>query len=599
MTANSRWGKVKERLKASSQRDFEQAALPLLRIKWANLATPKAMGYLDEAGLDHCVIGSGSPIEVVVQCKGFQIHEPLGEDHISQMHKSVYSFIDSPHSCQTYLLVYNRQATDRDFAMKLEVLMDLLVASGKAQEAFVWDLDLFQKNINAALVLRLQSEIQRAGEQLEAKHSRFWPAGLVISKVPYLNGVLQMRAGSPPTRTMSEKGTVGDATQALKTTGPKTQWTLVYGRFGAGKSSITRRLASQAGHHILYVPAVHLRHIERSSPSENNLTEAIVEYLGIFEVDGLYTDEESASLAWLAGPLMAAILRNPDSKITLVIDGLDENRVYSSMYGLQMLTAELGRASCDVVLTTRREHFFDHYASYAEPLTKVSPFATDGMKLLELENWSTPQIHEYIEKARSMGNASQSASLEQLQSSMALADTTALQHPLLLAMTVDLVAQEGVGAIANTAELYLRWIRMKLMRDFEAHGRRVAPGFENIAHTIQETVRLMEEVAHAMTERDAEEVRLVETIKEDYARALAVARFGPQVPSDIYTVTSLLEPSRTRSVWNGLHLTFFHRSFQEFFLASYLVRCEQDSGGFPPEVREMVRQLMEVDISKH
>jgi len=114
--SNARWRKVKEDLKASSSHNFERSLLPYLRIRWPDLAHPKSLGYLDKSGVDQVLVGEGNPISVVVQCKGFEIQEPLGKSQIGQIKKSINSFLASKHTCSTYIVVYNRVGEDQTFA---------------------------------------------------------------------------------------------------------------------------------------------------------------------------------------------------------------------------------------------------------------------------------------------------------------------------------------------------------------------------------------------------------------------------------------------------------------------------------------------------
>lgn len=48
-------------------------------------------------------------------------------------------------------------------------------------------------------------------------------------------------------------------------------------------------------------------------------------------------------------------------KTVLIIDGLDEHRVYSRPDGFHLLANEIGRLHIPVILMTRREHFFNRY----------------------------------------------------------------------------------------------------------------------------------------------------------------------------------------------------------------------------------------------
>lgn len=587
--SSRRWGRVTEELRSSSSRDFEQRVLPLLRVKWPHLVNPKALGLLDRRGIDHVLVGPGSPLEVVVQCKGFQIEEPLDESQIQQIRKSVDSFLASPHRCATYVLVYNRHGVDRDFNARVQQELTRLVTAGKASTAQVWDINRLVREIDSRLAQRMLAEIERLGDtRRQAEQSRFEFGGVVLREVPCERGRLALRRLEPPTVRMDGSVEVRDPLGDLAA--DRRGWTLVIGSFGAGKSTLSHRLSETAGRRLLYVPAAALTHAETGAQSENELACSIVGYLGLFNEWTEFDDNERSLLVHLAGPILAARLRAQDTKYILLIDAIDENRFYSTMRGFQLLTNELSRASCRIVLTTRKEHFLNHFLSYAKPLGEGSAHAKGDVDLLELHHWTIDEAHQYVDAALTRASEPMSSHLRALRSQLdgAMAGL-ALQHPLLLAMLVDLVAHEGPKVLESRAELYWRWARFKLARDFEVQ-RTMPLGLDNEDQIVWNLLELMSDIALAMTSSSGGQHELTESIHEDEVRKLAAGRLGTQVPSDIYTTTSLLEPMRTRER-DGMVLHFFHRSFHEYFLAVALRHRYLPPDAYPLEVRAFWEEL--------
>ena len=165
-----------------------------------------------------------------------------------------------------------------------------------------------------------------------------------------------------------------------------------------------------------------------------------------------------------------------------------------------------------------------------------------------------------------------------------------LQHPLFLAMTVDLVAEEGDVVLMNRVDLYRRWIQQKLMRDFRS-DRIIPVGWENISLLIQAVIGLMLDAALSMTYQTESGIDLDDAIPECKLRFLASNRFGVEVESELYATTSLLEPVGERDC-RDMHFRFFHRSFQEYFLAQAICRDKLNVLGYPETVQGLVHELL-------
>jgi type II secretory pathway predicted ATPase ExeA len=391
--------------------------------------------------------------------------------------------------------------------------------------------------------------------------------------------------------------TVGNPLDTMRDRVVGRSWTMIMGAFGAGKSMLAQRLVHQQEQILIYVPATELTHLNHGGGSENELFRSILDYLSAFDnFEGL-EELDLELLRKMAARILAGLTRVKGSPYALVIDGLDENRRYASAQGLQLLTNELARTECPVILTVRREQFHDHFSEMAPGIAKVSPSQFRSrdhrVAVLELVDWTSEQVLAYLDNAIGKAEASQAERLAEFRRGVVANAYTSriyLEHPLFLAMTVDLVAFDGMAPVEHRASLYLKWAQYKLDRDFSV-TRFVPAGFENGGLRTERLLALMEDVASNMTVLQHDKIELLESIGEDALRPLAIARFdGSPVESDIYATTSFLEPVGRRDT-RRTAFKFFHRSFQEYFLARHLVESGSDIKQYPVSVRDFCEEI--------
>ena len=147
-----------------------------------------------------------------------------------------------------------------------------------------------------------------------------------------------------------------------------TRWTLLTGPFGTGKTTAVLRVTKELGRDAIYVRAEDMS--DGGGGIGTNLLLA-----RIVTAAHLFNDLEDASrpiVDRLAGETLARILRSQDTNLTLIIDGLDENRIYYRLDGIRRLTNELAELSCPVILTTRQEHFDAMFSNFEKSFVDMS-----------------------------------------------------------------------------------------------------------------------------------------------------------------------------------------------------------------------------------
>lgn len=138
--------------------EFERAVLPLVRLLYPDTIQAAPTRGLDRAGIDLFAWGEDAPYSLVTQCKGFKVTETeLAGEQLAQCLASIDAFRRSGITAQRYLLVYNRDARNRDFREGLERVLAGLVASGQVEAAEHWPLDRFLQSCFGAMFERVKS----------------------------------------------------------------------------------------------------------------------------------------------------------------------------------------------------------------------------------------------------------------------------------------------------------------------------------------------------------------------------------------------------------------------------------------------------------
>ena len=250
------------------------------------------------------------------------------------------------------------------------------------------------------------------------------------------------------------------------------RWTLLIGPFGTGKTTTVLQGVRKAGHQAVYVRAEAMT--DRGLGTGTNvLLSRSVDAMGLFED---YDDQTANELGRLAGEALSSALRRGHTFV-IVIDGLDENRMYSRPNGLRQLTNELAELRCPIILTTREEHFDSLRGNFDRAFENLSikgGQSRDG-RVLRLQLWSDDEVAAFIQGAIDQAVGDEANHLQLLLAGLRAGELRnhygdLPRHPLFLQMILD-EAINGEIIRRSRAELVMKWMERKISRDIKVVGR--------------------------------------------------------------------------------------------------------------------------------
>jgi hypothetical protein len=568
--------------------------LPLLRLIWPRLVQPPAKKSWDHVGIDLWEWADEGPFPVIVQCKGFEVRD-LGDVQVRQAVKSIRAFRDSEYECATYVLVHNRGGKDREFADAVSSEVATLVAQGKAVTAELWDLGMVIKKVFerteqlVAVALQDQATVMRNRFALAF---RFGQAHLRL--VPASIDHLRFRRDQPCLVDVGQPAGKRDVS-AMLIEPNAFRWTMLTGLFGVGKTSSVLHAATSPDVVVVYVPCASLpsQELRRST---NLLLEQAAKTLDVF---GEFDEAEQELYYELAGPALSRLLQIPVAGYVLALDGLDENRAYTSLEGLQTLSNQLADLRCPIVLTTRQEHlramFGDFSKSFFEFSTKHGP-GRDA-RLITLRVWTDQEIIALVERVMSIAEEAERVHLRSLEILVRSGEHRTyygelLSHPLFAQMILENVARDGVRHTSRP-ELIRDWVEAKIWRDQSVPRVRPGEPLDVIAFA-SAMMELMERIAFVMLERIDGRIELTENVSSSIVEEEARNVFEDSSVSVLAVLlNSLLEPVGLRT-GRVIAVRFSFRIVQECLLAYYIHKHGILDEGFPESVRSFVRDLASV-----
>lgn len=318
-------------LATSTGRDFERLCIPLLRLIWRDTITPPALGSFDRVGVDHIVWSDVGRFSLVVQCKGFLVSEQqVSVSQIKQCCDSIKAFRDSGISARCYLLVHNRDGRNKEFRRDVETELNRLTSSGQVEQAYLWDRQTFLKQAFQKMYTLVQDAAKIQGlsklNDQELYEPELCPA---LEQVPLRSSLLSLNrqhlvgVGSPREEVSDPVNSVLACTTS--------NITVLIGEAGFGKTTTVRRAAREPSNNIVYVRAADIA-------SDTTSTKDLL--IQCIDIDHLLHGFEPTDIPMLKRVLRPAwerLLKEPDTPVRLVLDGIDESIYFARRGGLQQL----------------------------------------------------------------------------------------------------------------------------------------------------------------------------------------------------------------------------------------------------------------------
>ena len=378
---------------------------------WPNLIRSTRLGTLDRYGIDLCTAEEPLMHSVAIQAKGFKIEDNLT---ISQVEKqilpSINKFKASPVQCETYIIIHNRHGDDSYLREKIESELSSLIDNQSARFTYLWDLSKTLKELKTGIDKTVRNKLrERSQAILDENNSMFYYSSSYIDKVPASVSEWQTNSRTPPQK---NSRFLDQSASKLISSSSSARYSLLIGSFGIGKTTTVLHATSNKDLDLIYIRASSILR-EAGSQGTNFLMLNVGKTLDLF--DHLPMDTATV-LEPVIGAVLGRILRQPDDRFAVLIDGLDEHPFYSSAKGLQWLTNELSELRCPIVLTTRTEHFEHLLGNYRIAMDSLSKKggARRPIRVVELGQWSTKNALNFLQLVESNAKSKHKESITAL-----------------------------------------------------------------------------------------------------------------------------------------------------------------------------------------
>jgi len=330
-------------LASSSRYDFERAVLPFIGIIWADTFAPKMLGSYDRIGIDLLVWADREPFALVVQCKGFETsEEEIGQEQINQCLKSIASFEKSGKRAQTYLFVHNRLGRHAGLRSAIETGLDKLKKSGQVKHVALWDRQMVLRHAFNKIHERVRQFVTAKASiaELDGKAFEFEPLHHVPLQVSELAvSPYRLEKASPPRITITDP-----CSELLRFA--ERNLNLMIGEAGCGKTTAALR-TFQSDRQIFYVPG------STFSANDASTKGFLQQCVNLDKFLSYYQDRDILTVKEMLSAVIPQILKERNTPLVLVIDGLDESIFFSYRGGLQWLFNHLRDVLVPVVLVAR------------------------------------------------------------------------------------------------------------------------------------------------------------------------------------------------------------------------------------------------------
>jgi hypothetical protein len=231
--------------------------------------------------------------------------------------------------------------------------------------------------------------------------------------------------------------------------------------------------------------------------------------------------------------------------------------------------------------------FGDFSLAFNEFSTKKGP--RRNARLLEIVQWEKKQVLQLVNQIIGKTTGVQKERLSEFLKLLSNGEYAALYselpfNPLFLQFILEDVAAEGIQC-AKRSLLLFRWVKRKIWRDRSVGGRLSPDDSIDVEDFIDRMIWLMENVGNLMTYRIGNTYKLTESIDSVSVTEEAKKLFNITSDQVLGILLNSVLMSQGLRRGSNLNVTFAFRVFQEYFLASYLVRENLSDSDYPDTVR--------------
>ncbi len=588
--------------------DYQRRILPLLRILWPDITEAPDRKTWDRKGIDFLVWSDGDTFPVVVQCKGFEVTDlEMGQSQVDQCLASIVSFKKSGVRAFRYVLVHNRTGQYAPLREAVSKMLENLVVDGHAHQAELWDRTYFLNQVFNHMRGWIRQFLEDKAKVIA--QTTLPTNGAPISQIPLKISRLTVNKYKL-TEMSSSRDQIGDPAAELLMV-KKNNITVLIGEAGYGKTTAALRSIEVRGteRSIFYLPAAGLR-FAGDMGSKNLLSQCI-------HLDDLFGEIDDSSLKdhrLVAKPVLELLLKDQETPIILLLDGLDESLYFSMRGGLQTLFNQLAEVHIPVVLTVRTEFWLERLSDFKQSFGKIaqdlghrSHFQT--VRLIELRPWTHAEIEELtVRYLRTLKDEAQMQRVGTFLSMVRAGRYSELygdipERPLFLRLILETVAERDVHQ-TSIAKLFYEWVVLKILRDVQhpmqwgTIGRApIVSETESMDTVVRLSCQAMMAAAAEMTEVKEGLLLLLPVCDVDVVIASSDALKRIESPTGLF-LNSLLVPLHG-STFKPLQVRFGHRAYQEFFLARYLHEHPTVFQGavIPESVQTFLNSIRKEDIA--
>ena len=526
-TDKNEYKRLSGELAISEDREFERRVLPLIRVIWPDAVGTPALRSFDRSGADHIVWSDTPPFSLVVQCKGFKVHEhELGNSQIEQCRKSISSFQKSGIKARKYILIHNRDARNEKFRIEIERELSQLVETEQVDQAELWDRQRILREAFNKILEQVRDLLS-----LSSSNARPYYAESQIceplEQVPLMIYSLDI----------DQYRLIRESTAVLRLANPSKELLcfddgnllILIGQAGYGKTTAVLRSMEFSDNQLFYVPAATI------SKEIVGAKDLFQECIRLEELFAGTEDQDRLIRERLLRPVMELILKDESIPVVLILDGLDESIYFSRSGGLQQLFNQMRDVRVPIILTARAEFWHQRKSDFMTSYGMISQRGDRRLikvKLIELLPWEKEQISLFAKRYRdNLINGGQQKNIDDFIAIIESDEYDKLygdipKRPLFLSFILEMVADRGVHHTGR-AKLFYDWAQLKITRDIAQPmrwgniGREpILSNAESMTTTLNLSFRAMMLAASCMVVQESNALELLPSCSVDEVKKL-------------------------------------------------------------------------------